>query len=1095
LNENEEIFTNFLVNELIKKYSGQLDDILVIDEQPMNIFFLGTLNPIDDMTKSGYLSDLMKKIKPSSIGIEFLIESEAPDNHKIIICPKFSVFYRIFPPYDNLREYLKKSDLLENDIIKIPKSYKRIDFKDIKFEFKFSRDINTSHQEYDLSDVFNAKLKEIIKDDLIYHSDIPNDEISRDDFISEESYNKFIKENKKKIEYPSWDASIDLNVKKLDKNQFLIKVLLNNEKVTEFRQRNDSSIFNPNLEISIENLNFIPIEYDIAPEDYHFKQKIWGYGHNCSVHYDSSEARVIRTEICPIFFQKYFVSKKILEIKFRDLSENPIPILKTLEIKMKDYSLEWERSIKNSKKLEIRTYQEKDLKNFKNEIERFSQGIWLLEEYPDILKAFKLMNYTFFRFSKNKNYDSWHLFQIVFIVSNLYDIACQEYKELHNNNLDIVEIIWYPTGGGKTEAYLGLILFNAFFDRIRGKFFGVTCWMRYPLRLLSLQQLQRILNLFIYANIVLKEDNFLKDVPGFSLGYYVGARNIPNKFVDKYQGINLIETLEKSEDERKKLQVIFECPICQKQSIITEIDSKKIRFFHKCKICSLVLPLHIIDTEIYRILPTMIIGTLDKIAVFGSQKNFVNLFGGSSYKCPLHGFSPYNECIEKELCTNTLEKIDRKRNKGPTLLIQDEIHLVKESLGTLDSHYETMLRNFQFELTGLKPKIIAATATIAEYEHQIDHLYLLKARRFPAPGPKFRESFYAEVKKQNQRIFIGVMPHNFTPINALIEILKFFQKEIQKAEDDPVSYFKYISNVTGLPFKNLDSKELLLDFLSEYRTSLIYLLSKQEGNTLGQSLPGQVYHPLEREGFKRFRNEMLTGDSDFSDIADIINLIDSPPENFEDQIRSLEATSIISHGIDLSKLNCMIFFGMPKLISEYIQSSSRVGREHVGIVFTVFTPTRERDQSFFKFFNSYHQLLERLVEPVPINRWAKNSHLKTLPGIIQGLLINLYSKKLVPPYRYLYYISEIKKAISSNDLKLDEFKKLIINAYLKDFNYPSFKEDLETLFDQIMISIRNKSKGFIFKQIYPSPMNSLRDISPGIDILADYTSQQFLSKL
>ena len=107
------------------------------------------------------------------------------------------------------------------------------------------------------------------------------------------------------------------------------------------------------------------------------------------------------------------------------------------------------------------------------------------------------MNRTFLKTSKK--YSTWRLFQIVFIVSLVPDIAaCDEDVLLDSQKaqttLNEVSLLYFPTGGGKTEAFLGVLIFNLFFDRYRGKECGVTSILRYPLRLLSVQQVQRLAN-------------------------------------------------------------------------------------------------------------------------------------------------------------------------------------------------------------------------------------------------------------------------------------------------------------------------------------------------------------------------------------------------------------------------------------------------------------------------------------------------------------------------------------------------------------------------------------------------------------------------
>lgn len=129
----------------------------------------------------------------------------------------------------------------------------------------------------------------------------------------------------------------------------------------------------------------------------------------------------------------------------------------------------------------------------------------------------------------------------------------------------------------------------------------------------------------------------------------------------------------------------------------------------------------------------------------------------------------------------------------------------------------------------------------------------------------------------------------------------------------------------------------------------------------------------------------MTSDTDFQQVRKTLFEIQENRRNLEAK-NLLLATSTISHGVDEDSFNVMYFFGIPNNNAEYIQAYSRTGRRHTGIVLDLIRLTRVRDRSYLKNFVIFHQNKDDLVEPVPINRWAKNAVYCTLPGLIVGML-------------------------------------------------------------------------------------------------------------
>jgi len=225
------------------------------------------------------------------------------------------------------------------------------------------------------------------------------------------------------------------------------------------------------------------------------------------------------------------------------------------------------------------------------------------------------------------------------------DIVAQtEDIDAEDHCLDEVDVIYFPTGGGKTEAYLGLVVFTAFRDRLRGKAHGTTALTKFPLRLLSLQQLQRIADVFAQAELIRRRE--CPETDEFSLGYFVGSGNTPNQLMETNDDDNLTDNIRlvKEEDSRyaEKWKIVTTCPFCGEDTVKLDGDYDRMRLLHICTNDDCdeeELPIYVTDREVYRYAPTFVVSTIDKIAVVGMQRRFRTLFGRLKKRCPKHGFS------------------------------------------------------------------------------------------------------------------------------------------------------------------------------------------------------------------------------------------------------------------------------------------------------------------------------------------------------------------------------------------------------------------------------------------------------------------------
>jgi hypothetical protein len=349
------------------------------------------------------------------------------------------------------------------------------------------------------------------------------------------------KKKTKKNENPSPDteiqpgqvAPIEFKVtvevqKRVMGKQTRIRLFLRNksEQSSGFDDPRDTGLFGAYLEINLSRVMWQPVELSRFQISYQVDSTVPAQGINCTpgVELEQTQDRVrIWTEFLPIYWQKRLYTAGI-EAPFKDLAtatnDADILVLKTICQRMRDYRDSWQTLIEQQHQqtggTKYNLEAQQDLDNFKQEIERFELGIKVLEEpcYAMLRQAFNLMNQTFVDIDEKRNnrgkaaYENWRLFQIVYIVSNLAALAARQWPQDFANNplaqINHAAVVHFPTGGGKSEAVMGIILTQAFFDRLRGRDWGLVAWLRYPLRLLTYQQLQRFLDTLVAADEVSK---------------------------------------------------------------------------------------------------------------------------------------------------------------------------------------------------------------------------------------------------------------------------------------------------------------------------------------------------------------------------------------------------------------------------------------------------------------------------------------------------------------------------------------------------------------------------------------------------------------
>ena len=367
----------------------------------------------------------------------------------------------------------------------------------------------------------------------------------------------------------------------------------------------------------------------------------------------------------------------------------------------------------------------------RDEVSRIERGVHLLERDGQLRRAFALANRSFEE-APGIAHTAWRAFQLGFVVANLPALV----DGSRDGERAYVDTLWFATGGGKTETYLLFTLTAAFYDRLRGKVHGITSWGRFPLRMLSLQQTQRFADVLAAAELVRRRE----DVGGdeFSLGFLVGEAGSPNAFPkDPRPGQPDYKDLPRLTNYR----VLINCPFCGSKTMRMAFDQQRWALDHVCGAegCpwrGRPLPFRIVDEEIYRFLPTVVLGTLDKAASISMQAAMRGFYGTPQARCsvPEHGFtyaprsSRPNGCLFPGCSAKPTALGQEGSLFAPTIRMQDELHLLRDTLGSIDAHYEALLDALQRHW-GSEPKIIASSATLAGHEEQVRALYR-RHRRF-----------------------------------------------------------------------------------------------------------------------------------------------------------------------------------------------------------------------------------------------------------------------------------------------------------------------------------------------------------------------------
>ncbi|WP_395143495.1 DISARM system helicase DrmA, partial [Armatimonas sp.] len=641
--------------------------------------------------------------------------------------------------------------------------------------------------------------------------------------------------------------------------------------------------------------------------------------------------------------------------------------------------------------------------------QRILEGLTLLTTDPQAAEAFRFTNramwlqrvHVLYAEAKRqgkavevKDLDieknrSWRPFQLAFILLNLPGITKLDHPDRSDDSTATADLLWFPTGGGKTEAYLGLTAYTLGLRRLQGVIegrsseHGVAVLMRYTLRLLTLQQFQRASALICACEAIRRDAADKGDIKWgswpFRIGLWVGNKTTPNTTEQAEQAV-LDRRDRKFTAGLGDPAQLTTCPWCG-----TVIEPGKHLKVEKARGRTLTycgdatgrcmfsagrspgegLPVIVVDEEIYRQLPALLIATVDKFAQMPWNGVTQMLFGQVDGLCERHGFrSPDLDDADshpKQGVLPAARTIPHGPVRPPDLIIQDELHLISGPLGSLVGLYETAvdyLSSWEVKGKRVRPKVVASTATIRNAKLQVHKTFRRRVSVFPPQGLDVEDNFFAvqsDLKVKPGRLYVGVCAPGRRLKSVLIRVYIAYMAAAQALfekygpDADPwmttVGYFNSMRELGGM-------RRLVDD---DVRSGL--------GHTDKRGLPK-----------RRVRNvQELTSRMNSAEIPKILDNLEVLHTGERDArlpIDVLLATNMVSVGVDVKRLGLMIVANQPKSTAEYIQATSRVGRNYPGLVCTVLNWARPRDLSHYERFEHYHATFYQYVEALSVTPFA-----------------------------------------------------------------------------------------------------------------------------
>ncbi|KVV21879.1 helicase [Burkholderia ubonensis] len=791
-------------------------------------------------------------------------------------------------------------------------------------------------------------------------------------------------------------------------------------------------------------------------------------GHGVAVHAETADDVTLATEVRTTVMPQYEV--QVTETPGLDPSDRPAmlqmvnsglldmqrlatldidPLVDALSMLTKDYAawINEQRARVGTEVTDYDTQSQQAMDRCQEIHTRLQQGIDKLKADEKALAAFRFANramatqrvrsqyalamrrgedVTLDKFDVLKNH-SWRPFQLAFLLLSIPSLADPSHPDRVQPVEAYADLLWFPTGGGKTEAYLGVAAFTMAIRRMQGNIGGydssrgLAVIMRYTLRLLTLQQFQRATALICAMEVLRrgaldKGDKSLGTEP-FTIGLWVGNKVTPGTTEDSHRAIEDVRNPGKYNAGAASPAQLTSCPWCGSEVAPgrdVEVDKGSGRTFVYCgdkkgrcdfskgkssKQPHPGIPVLVVDEEIYHRPPTMMIATVDKFAMMAWRGQVRTLFGRVGQECERHGLlwqgadCNGNHQAGKGLPSSKVKTISPIR--PPDLIIQDEFHLISGPLGTMVGLYETAvdeLCGWTLDGKTVKPKIIASTATVRKAKEQVNNVFMRRVSVFPPHGLDVEDNFFSvqrPIEEKPGRRYLGVCSPGSSRPAMLIRVYTAFLTAAQELFDhfgepaDPymtmVGYFNSLRELGGM-------KRLAEDDVQtrSYRVQM----SMVERPALAQRSISNIRELTSRVSSQDIPKYLDNLEVKFKSEFDTATgkYVTRWQEGDTRAIDVVLATNMLSVGVDVNRLGLMAVNGQPKGTAEYIQATSRVGRSFPGLVCTVLTWARPRDLSHYETFEHYHATFYKHVEAQSVTPFSPRAMDRGLTGSLLSLM-------------------------------------------------------------------------------------------------------------
>lgn len=813
-------------------------------------------------------------------------------------------------------------------------------------------------------------------------------------------------------------------------NLRLLTIALVNTHVSAGRAENEKCFFQVEMKLRAGDDASVFCEYPdvtLNPDDeerslslLYQHRKTYGIGHGCAAQWnetdnEAGQANAIWCDVLPVheikpIVPRVFEDLPLLMLNLSDRREESglDPLLTGL---CDRYATWIEEQQQTADALDLdeeeQATAERHLQKCRECLERMRGGVQLLRDDKEVRCAFRMANRAMLQqqlhyalgtdpkmarawtFSESNTLQvapvvwpdienppakmgTWYPFQLAFLLMNLRSLSDEQSDERKT-----VDLIWFPTGGGKTEAYLGLTAFTIVLRRLRHpEDGGTSVLMRYTLRLLTAQQFQRAASLICALEVMRCEG----DIPGdkiISIGLWAGTGLTDNKRTD---ALKSLQNLAAGEVRDNKF-IVLNCPYCGAKMGPVEIDGKlRVIGYESDKPAHLsraqtvvfrcgdgdcafsgknILPVVVIDEDLYAFPPTLLLGTVDKFAMMTWQPDARAFFGLKDDDLP------------------------------PDLIIQDELHLISGPLGSMVGHYETVIEELcvrrDAQGNSVAPKIVASTATISRASEQCHSLWNCGPERvnlFPPQCLRAGDSFFAlEDTESAGRKYVGVHAsalgsHVTSQVRSMSAMLQaaLSAKVSSEGERDP--YWTLVGYYNSL--RELGHAATLLNAdIKEYLNAMWLRKGIQKPPAGAFDERRFIYRDIE-----------LTARIPGGRIPERLSqlFLTHPGDASERPVDVALATNMISVGVDVPRLGLMAVAGQPKTTSEYIQATSRVGRRFPGLVVMIYNTGKPRDRSHYEHFHSYHGAVYRAVEPTSVTPFSSPVRDRALHALLTTLV-------------------------------------------------------------------------------------------------------------